>query len=222
MEGHAWASTGQELYRTTDSGQTWQTLDGITGTAGVGFGKGKEGTAYPAVFLIAKVNDVFGLYRSDDEGKSWVRINTATQQYGGANRIIGDPRKFGRAYIGTHGRGILVEWDITKNNWHSDRRHWYYRTGRRGILQVWDRESEYPDNIQHGYALPNYGDFYIRLIKKDGAPSRQFYKFSSGMAFSDQIIPNSWLPGDYKHEKAAPNEPDNWLVEFNGRRVAKR
>ena len=121
-----------------------------------------------------------------------------------------------------YGRGILVEWDIKKNNWHSDRRHWYYRTGRRGILQVWDRESEYPDNIQHGYALPNYGDFYIRLIKKDGAPSRQFYKFSSGMAFSDQIIPNSWLPGDYKHEKAAPNEPDNWLVEFNGRRVAKR
>lgn len=108
MEGHAWASTGAELYRTTDSGQTWQTLEAITGSAGVGFGKGKEGASYPAVFLIAKVSDVYGLYRSDDEGKSWIRINTATQQYGGANRIIGDPRKFGRAYIGTHGRGILV------------------------------------------------------------------------------------------------------------------
>jgi photosystem II stability/assembly factor-like uncharacterized protein len=107
-EGHAWASTGEELYRTTDSGATWQAIDGITESAGVGFGKGKEGASYPAIFLIAKVNDVYGVYRSDDEGKSWIRINTVEQQFGGANRIIGDPRVYGRAYLGTHGRGIVV------------------------------------------------------------------------------------------------------------------
>lgn len=107
-EGHAWASTGEELYRSTDSGATWQTLDGVTESAGVGFGKAKDGASYPTVFLIGKVDDVQGLYRSDDEGRSWIRINTAEQQFGGANRIIGDPRVYGRAYIGTHGRGILV------------------------------------------------------------------------------------------------------------------
>jgi hypothetical protein len=107
-EGHAWASTGEELYRSTDSGATWQSLDGVSESAGVGFGKGKDGASYPAVYIIAKVNDVYGLYRSDDEGRAWVRINTVEQQFGGANRILGDPRVYGRAYIGTHGRGILV------------------------------------------------------------------------------------------------------------------
>lgn len=107
-EGHAWVSTGEELYRTTDSGQTYQSIDGLSESAGIGFGKAKDGTDYPALYFVGKVSDIYGIYRSDDEGTSWVRINTAEQQFGGANQIIGDPRVYGRAYIGTHGRGILV------------------------------------------------------------------------------------------------------------------
>lgn len=47
-------------------------------------------------------------FRSADEGTSWVRINDDQHQYGWIGQTItGDPRVFGRVYLGTNGRGIL-------------------------------------------------------------------------------------------------------------------
>jgi xyloglucan-specific exo-beta-1,4-glucanase len=48
-----------------------------------------------------------GFFRSDDRGERWVRINDDQHQYGGGSVIIGDPRVYGRAYVGTSGRGIV-------------------------------------------------------------------------------------------------------------------
>jgi hypothetical protein len=47
------------------------------------------------------------VFRSDDGGGSFARINDDAHQYGGVQLIIGDPRVYGRAYITGHGRGIL-------------------------------------------------------------------------------------------------------------------
>jgi len=44
----------------------------------------------------------------DDAGLSWVRINDDKHQYGNIGEAItGDPRIYGRVYIGTNGRGII-------------------------------------------------------------------------------------------------------------------
>lgn len=107
VEGDVWLSTGKEIYRSKDSGQNFDPLNSVEESISIGFGKAPPGKTFPAVYLIGKVKGVHGFYRSDDEGQSWVRINDDKHQFGGGSTIIGDPRVYGRAYVGTHGRGIL-------------------------------------------------------------------------------------------------------------------
>lgn len=49
-------------------------------------------------------------------------------------------------------------------------------TGRRGRVAIWTRESPHPENIRWG--LPDVGDRYIRVLKKDGTESINFEKLS--------------------------------------------
>ncbi|MFE9652432.1 cellulose binding domain-containing protein [Micromonospora sp. NPDC006431] len=75
----------------------------------VGFGKAAPGQGYPALFTIGTVDGTPGVYRSDNAGAGWVRINDDQHQYGNAGEALtGDPRVYGRVYLGTNGRGILV------------------------------------------------------------------------------------------------------------------
>ena len=48
-----------------------------------------------------------GFFRSDDAGSTWQRINDDRHQFGFTGQITGDPRTYGRVYVGTGGRGIL-------------------------------------------------------------------------------------------------------------------
>jgi hypothetical protein len=67
------------------------------------------GQTYPALYASAQVGGVRGIYRSDDAGASWLRINDDQHQYGATSAAIsGDPRVFGRVYVGTNGRGVIV------------------------------------------------------------------------------------------------------------------
>jgi len=72
-----------------------------------GFGKAAPGQPYPALYLVGTISGQAGIFRSDDEAKTWVRINDDAHQWGLVLQIAGDPRIYGRVYVGTHGRGIL-------------------------------------------------------------------------------------------------------------------
>ncbi|HEY6444974.1 MAG TPA: hypothetical protein VIY53_00835 [Acidobacteriaceae bacterium] len=72
-----------------------------------GFGKAAPGHPYPALYLVGTVAGQPGIFRSIDEAKSWVRINDDQHQWGLVLQVTGDPRVYGRVYVGTHGRGIL-------------------------------------------------------------------------------------------------------------------
>lgn len=50
----------------------------------------------------------YGFYRSPDECKSVYRINTDTQMFGAINSIDADKRVFGRFFLGTGTRGVII------------------------------------------------------------------------------------------------------------------
>ena len=107
--GDIWFLSGHRLYRSTDAGGTFRlaSADDI-GIELFGLGKGAPGRKDPAVYAIGTKANVPGVWRSDDGGASWLRINDDQHQWGLRFRAIsGDPREYGRVYIATDGRGIL-------------------------------------------------------------------------------------------------------------------
>jgi xyloglucan-specific exo-beta-1,4-glucanase len=106
--GDVWLAGETGLLHSTDAGATFTAVSGVASGVNVAFGKAAPGAAYPAVFLVGTAGGVAGVFRSDDGGASWVRINDDAHQYGNAgDALAGDPRVYGRVYLGTNGRGIL-------------------------------------------------------------------------------------------------------------------
>src|SRR5699024_5336940 len=63
----------------------------------------------PTIFTSAQRDGERGIFRSVDGGETWQRINDDQHQWGVTNAAItGDPDEFGRVYIATNGRGIIV------------------------------------------------------------------------------------------------------------------
>lgn len=113
-EGEIWFAGGEEtselkgMWRSSDSGQTFTKVDDFDIAYTVGYGKAADGADYPAIYANGKIDGQYGIYRSIDEGESWVRINDDAHQYGAAKQdITGDPNKFGRVYMATNGLGIV-------------------------------------------------------------------------------------------------------------------
>jgi hypothetical protein len=108
LEGDLWlALRSNGLYHSSDAGTTFTKLGSVQEAYSLGFGKAAPGWKYPALYLIGKVGNLQALFRSDDAGSSWVRINDDQHQYGWINHITGDPRIYGRVYFATGGRGII-------------------------------------------------------------------------------------------------------------------
>jgi len=107
-QGDLWlASRSAGLYHSANAGTAFTGLEAVQEAYSLGFGKAAPNQKYPALFLAGKVDGLQALFRSDDAGKNWVRINDGQHQYGWINHVTGDPRIFGRVYFGTGGRGII-------------------------------------------------------------------------------------------------------------------
>ncbi|MBX9395102.1 RICIN domain-containing protein [Streptomyces sp. TRM72054] len=110
IAGDLWIAGGSKgLLHSTDGGRTFTTLKTVKSASALGFGKAKPGTSYQALYLIGTVKDVTGVFRSTDQGATWLRVNDDAHQWGaigGVGVITGDPDTYGRVYIGTNGRGL--------------------------------------------------------------------------------------------------------------------
>jgi hypothetical protein len=114
--GEVWLPLGSlGIYHSTDFGRSFSRLPGTLAPdffaigAGASSSSSSSRSTTPALFLWGTVSEggADGLYRSDDGGETWARVNDEAHQYGGPTLILGDPRVYGRVFIGTGGRGII-------------------------------------------------------------------------------------------------------------------
>jgi hypothetical protein len=107
-EGDIWLAGSTGLFRSTNSGTSFAKLSGVTDAVNVAFGRSAPGQSYQAIFIVGTVDGVKAVYRSDDTASTWLRVNDNAHQYGNVgDALAGDPRIYGRVYLGTNGRGIL-------------------------------------------------------------------------------------------------------------------
>lgn len=107
-QGDLWFVSPQGLFHSADSGKTFLRVQSDLRVDAIGFGKAPPGNDYPTIFAIGTMNELRAIWRSDDAARTWIRVNDDQHQYGTRFRCLaGDPRIFGRVYVGTDGRGIL-------------------------------------------------------------------------------------------------------------------
>ncbi|MEJ2045943.1 MAG: RICIN domain-containing protein [Reinekea sp.] len=113
-EGDVWLADGDNLWHSKDSGATWTKLTSMAtvgseptskhGAIDVALGAPAKGASYSAsVFFVGTINGTDGVYQSDNEGKTWTRINDDNHSYGGINRIVADTKMYGRVYLAARG-----------------------------------------------------------------------------------------------------------------------
>jgi xyloglucan-specific exo-beta-1,4-glucanase len=95
------------LFFSIDGGKSFTNWPQIQQANALGLGAPAPNHTNPTLYLSGEIQNTYGIFRSDDSGKSWIRINDNAHGFGWPHTITGDPRIFGRVYLGTNGRGIL-------------------------------------------------------------------------------------------------------------------
>ncbi len=109
VEGDVWLSLERAgLFHSVDSGASFKRIEGVSYARLFACGKG-FGDGY-AIYVLGTVNGIKdGVFRSDDAGKTWLRIDTAAYRMGmEPNSMAADRLSPGKLFIGTNGNGIYV------------------------------------------------------------------------------------------------------------------
>lgn len=115
VEGDVWLADANNLWHSVDSGLTWTKLTAMAtvgaeftnvhGAIKVALGAPAPGSGYSAaLYLVGTINGKDAVYRSNDMGTTWVRIDDDAHRYGGVARIVADTNVYGRVFMA--GRGI--------------------------------------------------------------------------------------------------------------------
>lgn len=80
----------QGLYHTTNSGTSFTTISGFGATWSISTGAPKTTGGYPSLYVIGTYNSVVGVYRSDDQGSTWTRLDDAAHGFGSGAANVSD------------------------------------------------------------------------------------------------------------------------------------
>ena len=107
------------LWVTTDYGKNFKKFDDVQYCSAVGVGKAKTEGGPLTIYIWGEANNtgVRGIYRSTDDGETWIRINDDEHQFGGPGNgkfIVGDMNTFGTVYMSTVGMGIVYGREVSE------------------------------------------------------------------------------------------------------------
>ncbi len=105
--GDLWIAAYDGLYHCSAASTIYRKIEPVQQILAFGFGKAAPQAQEPALYLIGVVDGIRGIFRSDDFGQSWIHINDPQHQWGLVLQVAGDPKRYGRVYVGTHGRGVF-------------------------------------------------------------------------------------------------------------------
>jgi xyloglucan-specific exo-beta-1,4-glucanase len=107
-KGDLWYISQGRLFHSTDGGRRFAEVESDLAVSTFDFGKAAPGKRDLTLYAIGDKDGVSAIWRSEDNGQSWLRLNDARHEYSRVWRCIaGDKNVFGRVYVGTDGRGIV-------------------------------------------------------------------------------------------------------------------
>ncbi len=111
-EGRIFFANGAGLLLSEDHGYTADYVQGIKSCEAVGLGKAKNDGDPLVIYIWGMTQEAEkpGAYMSEDNGKTWERINDDEHNFGGTGNgefICGDMNVYGRCYMSTVGLGIV-------------------------------------------------------------------------------------------------------------------
>lgn len=99
-------STQAAFWRSTNGGVTWTQVPNVYEVGDVAFGAAAPGASYPAIYLSGWINNMYGIWQSDDNTATWQYL---TQWPNGSFDFIkcvgANPDVYGTVYVGTSGSG---------------------------------------------------------------------------------------------------------------------
>ncbi|MEM9982310.1 MAG: T9SS type A sorting domain-containing protein, partial [Bacteroidota bacterium] len=107
--GHLAINLGSRgLWLSKDFGDNWTKNAQIVDARAVGFGKKAAGSKFSTLYVHGKKSGIWGIYRSTDYGKTWIRITPSNKRFNSVSNITGSMRTFGIVYFNTSGSGIVM------------------------------------------------------------------------------------------------------------------
>jgi hypothetical protein len=106
--GELWLALPAGLYHRVNNQSTMTAVANVNEAWQVALGKAATGKPYQTLYLWGRVGGKEGIWRSDDLGANWARINDDKHRFGALRAMAADPVEYGTVYLAPHGRGVIV------------------------------------------------------------------------------------------------------------------
>ncbi len=203
----------------TDDGLVWRTADGgahwmqVTPTAltpwskvgGIDVSHFREGVAYLAIDRHRLNDDTPYIYRTNDDGRSWTRIDAGIPRGSFVNVVREDPVRPGLLYAGTE-FGIYVSFD--------DGAHWQSLQQHLPITSVRDIDVHGDDLViaTHGRGFWIMDDVSaLRQMNDVHSGSAMLFKPADAIRVRSASFTGTPMPKD---EPMAANPPDGAIIDY--------